>query len=43
MLKPVMLRPREAEANALIWHEVGTYEAWLAARPGLFEGEVARD
>jgi hypothetical protein len=38
MLKPVMQGPRETEAKALIGHEVGTCEAWLAARPGLFEG-----
>jgi hypothetical protein len=39
MLNPVMQRPRETEAKALMGHEFGTYEAWLAACPGLFEGE----
>ena len=39
MLKPVMLRPRETEANALIGHKVGTYKGWLSACPGLSEGE----
>jgi hypothetical protein len=45
MLKSVMQRPRETEAKALMGHEVGTYEEWLAARPGLFEGDegVAHD
>jgi predicted dithiol-disulfide oxidoreductase (DUF899 family) len=35
----MMLQPRETEAKALMWHEVGTYKEWLAARLGLLEGE----
>jgi predicted dithiol-disulfide oxidoreductase (DUF899 family) len=39
MLNPMMLQPRETEAKALMGHEVGTYEEWLAARLELLERE----